>query len=81
MDPIHNFPTNDIKPHMLVGEMCECEPEIAYHEGVMIICHQSFDNREVLVEAEMIMGLRCQDCGHYVDKNGKHANPPPRYIE
>lgn len=43
-EPIHVYPLNDQKPHILIGTLCQCQPSLQEYGSVII--HYSFDGRE-----------------------------------
>jgi len=42
---INILPINDIKPHT-EDSTCECNPDVIFENGEMIVVHNSFDGRE-----------------------------------
>lgn len=61
----HVHPINDEKPHNLEGPTCPCNPRVEYinpEDGLPyvdgpIVIHNSWDCREVVEEAEKILGI------------------------
>lgn len=45
--PIHVYPINDLREHILVGFGCHCGPTVIYENGVPIVRHNSYDGREI----------------------------------
>lgn len=74
----HIFPTNDTKKHYPTV-FCECKPQV--NEVTDVCQHVSFDGREIVLEAEVAMGMRCEDCLHYINQKGDRIDPPPKYDE
>ncbi|MES2382365.1 MAG: hypothetical protein V4538_15065 [Bacteroidota bacterium] len=46
---LHVLPINDIKPHEETTT-CECEPNVIFENGEMIVVHNSYDGREFIEE-------------------------------
>lgn len=42
---INIVPINDIKEH-IENSTCSCNPKVEFHNGEMMIIHNSFDGRE-----------------------------------
>ena len=51
---IHVLPINDINEHT-EDSTCECNPTVTIQHGEMIICHNSYDCREVIEEVNRIL--------------------------
>lgn len=76
----HIFPLGDSQPHSQ-SEWCPCKPTPFEDNGAQGYFHHFFDGREIVLEAEIIMGMRCEGCGHYINEKGEHCDPPPPYDE
>lgn len=50
----HITPLNDLKPH-IEESTCECEPDIKFENGHMLVIHNSYDGREGLEEAKEVL--------------------------
>ena len=44
---IHAYPLNDLKEHIFEST-CDCCPTVTIQNGEMIVCHNSFDGREII---------------------------------
>ena len=51
---IHVYPINDLKEHTLEST-CDCCPTVTIQNGEMIVCHNSFDAREIIEEVHKIL--------------------------
>lgn len=51
---IHAYPLNDLKEHIFEST-CDCCPTVIIQNGEMIVCHNSFDGREIIEEANEIL--------------------------
>lgn len=72
----HRYPIGDIKPHDESLD-CPCNPILLETEHGEVAHHQSFDHREIVIQAEIVLGIRCADCWSYLDKHGHHTDDPP----
>lgn len=59
----HIYPVNDERAHDLTGTMCPCGPSVHWQDpetGVAysnpIVAHNAFDHREIVEEAEQLLG-------------------------
>lgn len=52
MKTFHVVPTDDIYPHLEVDYTCQCQPEVEYNEGCIIVTHNAWDGRELIDEVE-----------------------------
>jgi hypothetical protein len=50
------IPINDIKEHDEESTICECNPEVIFENGEMIIIHNAFDGRELEEQINKILG-------------------------
>ena len=81
MEVRHRIPVGDSRPHER-SAFCECGPEFMEGDGYDVVYHHAFDGREILLQAEIVMGIRCKDCLEYLDMNGNHTKEaPPPYDE
>jgi hypothetical protein len=46
-----------------------------------LVVHQFFNGTGVVLQAELAMHMRCEDCGHYMSSTGEHCPPPEPYYE
>ena len=76
----HLIPLDDSSDHT-EEEWCKCNPKVVSHRGEMLCLHHYFDNREIILQAELVMGIRCENCLEYIDDKGNHIPPPPPYSE
>lgn len=44
---INILPRNDLKPHE-ESTTCDCNPNVSFENGEMIITHNSYDGREAI---------------------------------
>lgn len=51
---IHVYPLNDLHEHILEST-CECNPTVTIQHGEMVICHKSFDGREIIEQVNEIL--------------------------
>lgn len=51
---IHAYPLNDLQEHILEST-CPCNPSVTIQNGEMIICHNSFDGREIIEQVNLIL--------------------------
>ena len=72
----HLFPMGDTQPHWN-SRACPCRPSISEHHGLTIVFHHYADGREIVIEAEVAIGLRCESCWEYINEKGEHIAPPP----
>ena len=52
---MHIYPINDLKEHNIFSTNCECNPKIEIHNGVMLVIHNAFDQREIIEEVIEIL--------------------------
>ena len=50
---MHIYPTNDLKPHDTESSDCECLPFIDVMNQIII--HNSWDGREIIEQAEVLI--------------------------
>ena len=62
---IHIVPMNDEKPHDEEGTQCLCEPHVFFNDHETgeafadpIVLHRAWDGRELVEEAEALMGAK-----------------------
>jgi hypothetical protein len=51
---INIYSLNDLQEH-LMESTCPCNPSVIFENGEMIICHNFFDQREVIEEVNEIL--------------------------
>lgn len=60
---------------------CPCRPEVIFYQGKTALFHHFFDNREIWMAAEMILGYVCTEHALHVDssyvRNTLHDHIPP----
>lgn len=76
----HRIPIGDIRQHD-TSVHCPCNPRLIEGDREDLCLHSAFDNREIVIAAELAMGMRCEDCGHYMDREGNRTGLPPPYEE
>ena len=59
---IHVYPIDDFKDHLLEST-CDCNPAVTIQNGEMIICHNSFDGREIIEEVNEILNTKINNNG------------------
>jgi hypothetical protein len=81
MEARHRIPIGDSRPHTQ-SPLCACGPECIEGDEYDLVLHHAFDGREIIIQAEIVMGIRCKDCLEYLDSNGEHTEEaPPTYDE
>jgi hypothetical protein len=50
----HVYPLNDLQEHILKST-CKCNPTVTVEYGEIIICHNSFDGREIIEQVNEIL--------------------------
>lgn len=82
MLPRHVYPLDDSQPHY-ANKQCHCDP-IVFKDGQGVtIKHRAFDGREkeeIVVQGEVLTGVRCEDCLHYINEKGERI-PQPEAIK
>lgn len=51
---IHVYPLNDLQEHIFEST-CFCNPIVTIQNGEIIICHNSFDGREIIEKVNQII--------------------------
>lgn len=51
---IHIYPLDDLKEHVLEST-CDCLPTVSVENGELIVCHNAFDDRELIEEVNEIL--------------------------
>lgn len=54
---INVYPINDIQEHIL-DSTCPCNPNVTIQHGEIIICHNSYDRREIIEEVNKILNAK-----------------------
>lgn len=77
----HRIPIGDSGSHYQNMD-CPCNPSLIEGDEYDLVAHHAFDGREIIIQAEVAMGIRCKDCLDYLDKDGEHTDKaPPKYEE
>jgi len=71
----HLFPLGDTRDHRETMS-CECHPIRQDRGNKKIAIHNMEGDPEVVVGAEVIMGIRCKECLRYVDESWANATHP-----
>lgn len=72
----HRIPVEDSKPHY-ESLTCPCNPELYEGDRYDVCMHHAFDGREIILAVELLLKIRCEDCGYYLGWGGEHRLPPP----
>lgn len=76
----HLFPLEDDHPHA-ESASCPCSPTLTKLGDEDVYVHHFADGREIIFAVEVMLGMRCPECGHYINEKGEHCEPPPPYYE
>jgi len=76
----HIFPVGDSREHYEHID-CPCRPTLVEGDRYDACIHRAFDGRDIILQAEIIMGIRCKEHGHYINEKGDHCDPPPLFYE